>query len=435
MRRWSRVALSGAAVVALAGTLLAVGAAAGSSPAPETQARGTSVSSASPLDASISKLQTDLRRIPGNYRGWAELGLAYVQKARLTADPTLYIKADGALATSLKVMPKDNDLALTGQATLASARHDFAGALALTDRSLKINPYSATTYAVRSDALTELARYDDARTSIQQLLDLRPGSDGLTRASYAFELRGDVTRARSLLEQAAKEAFAPSDQAFAQYYLGELAFNNSDLAGARAAYDEALRLDPTYLAALGGRAKVAAAEGDPQAALADYREVVQRLPLPLYLVEIGELLEATGQTEAARQQYDVVRAAQQLYAAAGQDVDTELAVFEADHGTPQAALASAKKAFGKRPQAIFTQDAYAWALHTNGDTAQALPLARQAVRLGFNYPIFYYHLGVIEAAAGNKARAVAALDKALALNPEWNPLQAPKARALLATLR
>ncbi|MBC7372933.1 MAG: tetratricopeptide repeat protein, partial [Frankiales bacterium] len=154
-----------------------------------------------------------------------------------------------------------------------------------------------------------------------------------------------------------------------------------------------------------------------------------------YLVEIGELLEATGQTAAAREQYDVVRAAQQLFAAAGQDVDTELAVFEADHGTPQAALAAAKKAFAKRPKAIFTQDAYAWALHANGDTAQALQLARQSVRLGFNYPIFYYHLGVIEAAAGNKARAVTALDKALALNPEWNPLQAPKARALLATLR
>ena len=434
MRRWSRVALSGAAVVALAGTLLAVGAASG---APSTPAPATAPSRAPAVDAltaSITSLQADLVRVPGNFRAWSELGLAYVQQARLTADPGLYTRADGAFDKSLGLRPVDNDTALTGKASLAAARHDFAGALALTDQSLKINDFSATTYAVRSDALTELGRYDDARNAIQKMLDLRPGVDASTRASYAFELRGDVARSRELLTMAAKQTVNPVDIAFAQYYLGELAWNSGDLAGATAAYQAGLDADPAYLPLVAGRAKVLAATGDPTAAAAEYRRVVERLPLPEYLVAYGELLEATGQKDAAEEQYAVLRATQRLYAANGQDVDTELAVFEADHGTPAAAVASAKKAYAKRPNAIFTQDAYAWALHAAGRDAEALPIAKASVRLGLRFPALYYRLGAVAAAAGDTVTAKAALTKALALNPQFSPLHAPKAKALLDSL-
>lgn len=434
MRPWSRIALSAVAIAGLAAGMLAAGAAEGApseAPLPSTSAAAT----VSPLDASILKLQADLDRVPGNFRAWADLGLAYVQKARLTADPGFYTRADGAFAKSLELRPNDNDLALTGQASLAASRHDFADALALTDRSLKINGFSATTYAVRSDALTELGRYDEARAAIQRLLDLRPGGvDGFTRASYSFELRGDDVRASELLERATQASRAPADVAFAYFYLGELAWNRGDLTAASAAYEAGLVADPNYMQLVAGRAKVLAARGDTAAAASEYRTAVERLPLPEFLVSYGELLEATGQDDAAAEQYAVLRATQKIYAASGQDVDTELAVFEADHGTATSALASAKKAYAKRPNAIFTQDAYAWALHANGLDAQALPIAKQSIRLGYRFPAFYYRLGAIALAAGDRTTAKAALTKALALNPEFSPLHAPKARALLRTL-
>lgn len=435
MRRWTRVALSGAAVLALTGTLLAVGAASGSPDVEPAPSSAPAVAAVDPLTQAITGLQADLDRVPGNFRAWSELGLAYVQQARLTADPGLYARAEGAFDESLALRPEDNDTALTGKASLAAARHDFAAALALTDRSLAANAFSATTYAVRSDALTELGRYDEARTAVQQLLDLRPGVDGYTRASYAFELRGDVVRARELLEQAAREAAAPADVAFAQFYLGELAWSSGDLEGARTAYEEGLASDDGYLPLVAGRAKVLAATGDPTAAAAEYRRVVEQLPLPEFLLAYGELLEATGQAEAAEEQYAVLRATQQLYAANGQDVDTELALFEADHGTPAAAVASAEKAYAKRPDAIFTQDAYAWALHAAGRSREALPIAQASTRLGLRSPALYYRLGTVAAAAGDTATARAALTKALALNPAFSPLHAPMARALLDSLR
>jgi tetratricopeptide (TPR) repeat protein len=435
MQRWARGALSGLAVLGLAAGLLAVGAAAGSPPDSAPAPAGSAAPAGDPLARSIADLQADLERVPGNFRSWSELGFLYLRQARTTADPSLYGKAERAFDRALELRPENNDTALTGKAALAAARHDFAQALTLSDQALVMNAFNPTTLAVRIDALTELGRYDQARTTTQELLDLRPGVDAFSRGSYALELRGDVERAGALLRQAAAIAADPADIAFAQYYLGELAWNTGDLQAARASYDDALVADPDYLPALAGRAKVLAAEGDAPAAMELYSTVVDRLPQPEFLVAYGELLEATGRTDEAQEQFAVVRAVQQLFAANGQDVDTELALFEADHGDPAAAVALAEQAYAKRPDSVFTQDAYAWALHAAGRSTQALPIARQAVRLGLQSPALYYRLGAVEAAAGKPAAARISLQKALSLNPQFSPLHAPKAAALLASLQ
>lgn len=436
MRRVQRIALSGVAVLALTGGLIAAGTVLaaprdGASTDNRTEAAGAAPA-LDPTTRAINRLQTELVRVPGKYTGWSELGFAYLQQARLTADPSYYGKADGAFAKSLSLRPDDNDTALAGQASLAASRHDFADALVLTTRALKINNFSPTTWAVRTDALNELGRYDDARTAVQRVLDLNPGGvDGLTRASYVLELSGDTARAAELLTMAAAAARAPADIAFAQYYLGELAWNDGNLTAASAAYEAGLAADPGYLPLVAGRAQVLAARGDTSAAAAEYRRVVEKLPTSQFLLAYGELLQATGQQQAAQDQYAVLRATSRLYAASGQDVDTEQALFEADHGTPAAALASAQKAYAKRPEAMLTQDAYSWALHVNGRDAEALPIARASVRRGWHQAPLYYRLGVIEAAVGNTAQAKAALTRALDLNPMFSPLYAPKARALL----
>ena len=434
MRSWVRTAALGAGTVGLAAALFVVGAAVG---APTGEVPATSTPSPAvledPLARGIADLQAKLTRQPTNAPAWTELGAVYLQQARVTADPSLYAKADEAFTRSLQLRPDDNADALTGRAQLAAVRHDFAEALRVVDSALRINDFSATAYGVKVDALTELGRYDEARAAAQRMLDLRPGVDAFARASYQLELRGDVAGARAAMQRAAETANG-SDEAFARFYLGELAWNNGDARAAREAYDAALAADPGYLPALAGQAKALAAAGDATAALALYRDAVERSLLPEHVVALGELLEATGQTAAAREQYDVVRATQQLFAAAGADVDLELALFEADHGTPAKALEYAGAAYEARPMSILTQDAYAWALHRAGRSAEALPIARKALRLGTNLPSLRYHLGVIEAANGNRTEARRWLTSALSLNPSFSPLQAPAARRLLKTL-
>jgi len=422
-----------AAVVGLAGVLLIAGAATGPSGGSDAAAPAAPVLAADPVAASVARLQADLRRVPANHRAWAELGAAYVQQARLSADPGLYGKAEGALAESLRLRPAGNDLALSGQAALAAARHDFARAVELSDAALAVNAYSAGALAVQVDGLVELGRYEQSRAVLERLLQLRPGVDSFTRASYAFELQGDVDSAREALERARAVTTVPADLAFAEHYLGELAWNTGAVDEAARRYDAALAADPSYLLSLAGRARVKAVRGDVKGALADYRYAVSRQPQPATLVEFGELLQAQGRTAEAKEQYAVVRATQQLYAASGQVVDAELALFEADHGDPSQAVKLAARAHAARPDSIITQDAYAWALHAAGRNAEALPLAKAAVRTGLPSAAFRYHLGAIKAALGDPS-ARQDLKAALALNSGWNPLQAPRARALLAGL-
>ena len=441
-RKGARALLSLGAVVVLAGGLLAAGAAFGGptgDPGDSPSQAPAAVSASSPtspdaLAAGITRLQEELKRVPANDQAWAELGAGYVQQARITADPTLYGKADGAFAESLRLRPEANDAALAGQASLEAARHEFAKAVQLCDQALQVNPYSSAALAVKVDGLIELGRYADSRTVLDKLLRIRPGVDSFSRASYALELQGDVDGARAALERALGTAQAPADQAFVQHYLGELAWNSGDVDTAARSYDAALAADPAYVPPLAGKARAEAARGDVEAALTDYRAAVARQPQPATLVELGELLEASGRTAEADQQYAVVRATQQLYASSGQVVDAELSLFEADHGDPAEAVRLAERAYAARPKSIIVQDAYAWALHAAGRDREALPLARAAVRTGLHSASLSYHLGVVEQAVGHTPAARKALSRALELNPAWNPLNAPRARALLDSL-
>jgi tetratricopeptide (TPR) repeat protein len=394
---------------------------------------GVPAGSSAALAATIAAAQRRLARLPADWATWAELGVAYVQQARLTADPAYYPKAEGAVRRSFEVQPSGNFLGLIGRGALAAARHDFPAALQAGQRAAVIDPYSAAAQGVITDALIELGRYDEAWVAVQRMVDLRPDTGSLARASYAAELRGDPARARQLLADALQLAPSPVDAGFACYYLGELAWNSGDLAGAGGWYAEGLRRAPDYLPLLSGRARVAAAQGRFAAAIADYRTLVARQPQPGYLIEYGDLLAARGDAAGAAAQYAVLRTEEKLFAAQGVNVDLELALFDADHGAPARALTEARAEYAVR-RSVAVEDGLGWALHVNGRDADALPHARAAVRLGTRSALFRYHLGAIEAALGDRAGARRDLAGALGLNPHFSPLHAPRAQAALRRL-
>jgi tetratricopeptide (TPR) repeat protein len=426
----------GAVVV---GVLLVIGAGAVLNPpdrAPTAEPRPRAVSQSGPgqdLGAAVKQAQDHLRKFPADWSGWAGLGMAYVQQGRITADPAYYPRAEGAFQRSLKVRPKENALALAGQGALAAARHDFPAALRHGQQAAAIDPYLAAAHGVAGDALIELGRYPEAFQAIQRMVDAKPDTSSYSRASYAWELRGDTGQARSALEQALAVAPGPDDAGFALYYLGELAFNAGDLKTAAARYEEGTKRAAEYLPLRAGKAKLLAAQGKNKEAIAEYRAVVARLPQAAYVTELGELLAATGDKAGAEQQFGLVRAEQKLLAQNGVATDLELALFDADHGQPKAALTSAEKAYQTR-KSIFGADALGWALHVNGRNAEALKHAREAVRLGARSAQLYYHLGMIESALGQREAARTHLDQALKINPHFSVRQAPTARTALAAI-
>jgi tetratricopeptide (TPR) repeat protein len=429
--------LGGAVLAVTAAALLTVALLAAlrphSAPPAAAPAAGPTTGPTDPLSREIQGLQQQLRAQPDDYVGWGTLGIDYVQRAKDTVDPAYYPKAEGVLQRSLRLNTADNFVAMAGMADLRAAQHDFPEALAWAQRANRINPYNSTIYGALADAYTQLGRYDDAAHAVQRMLDLKPGTPSLTRAEYVFELRGQVDQARAVLQRALADATTPAEQAFTHYYLGELALASGDARQALAEQNLGLSVDPGYPDLLEGRAKAEAALGQQQAALRDFAAVVARVPQPQYVVEAGEYLESLAMREQAQQDYDLFATEMKLFTSNGVQLDVEPTLFYADHGSPALALRYGAAGIRARPF-LEMDDAYAWALHVNHRDAEALTWADKAMATGMRNALFAYHRGMIEKALGQRTAARHDLSQALALNPAFNPLQAPVARRALAEL-
>ncbi|MEU4557156.1 tetratricopeptide repeat protein [Actinoplanes sp. NPDC023936] len=416
------VSVLGVALVVAAGALLAPSG--DPAPARPAAARGTD-----PITAAQHRLQ----RLPRDWTTWAELGMAYVQRARSTGNPADYPLAEQSLDRSLEIRPDRNAAALTGMGALAAARHDFPAALRHGRAAIAVDPYQAAAIGVVADALTELGRYREAFEAIQRMVDLRPDTAAYARASYSWELRGDPGRATGAMRRALDAASATPDILFARYHLGELAFGTGDLAAAAAEFEQGLRLAPENAPLRVGRARVHAARGDTATAVSEYRAVVAADPSPAYATELGDLLSALGQDTAAAEQYTLAEAGWATQRGGGVPPEPDAVLFAADHGD-RAALGRARQLYAARPS-IAAADALAWALRAAGRPAEALRRADEALRLGSRDALLHYHRGMILADLGRDEPARAALTTALRLNPHFSVRHVPLAKAALTSGR
>lgn len=385
-------------------------------------------------DARIRSLQATVKAHPSDPRGYASLAQAYLQKVRETGDASFYTRADAVLKTALRLDPRSPDATVVA-GTLALARHDFVGALELGRRARTLAPELASPYAVVVDALIELGRYDQAGTTLQRWVDLKPTLASYSRVSYWRELHGDLNGAAAALRDAISAGGDVAENgAYVQTLLGNLDLQRGRVRSAELAYRAALARFGGYVPAQAGLARVAAAHGDLPGATRRWRSVVGRLPLPEYVVGLGETELAAGRGAAARRDLALVGAEEKLLKAAGVDTDVDLAVFEASHGSPARAVELATRAWAAAPS-VRSSDALGWALTRAGHPAQGLRHAQEALRLGSRDAMFLYHAAVAAHGAGRDGMAKTWLRRALADNPRFSPLYGPKARRMLGALR
>jgi tetratricopeptide (TPR) repeat protein len=205
---------------------------------------------------------------------------------------------------------------------------------------------------------------------------------------------------------------------------------------------QTLEAQPDYIYAFAGIARVRAAQGRYDQAIDFYQQIVKTLPLPEFVIALGEVYEANRQPNEAKQQYDLVRAMQQLNAGAGMDVDLELALFDADHpasdlgagaADPAQAVQRARASYARRPS-IYGADALAWALYQHGEYREAQRYSQLALQLGTRDAAMHYHAGMIALALDDRPTAREQLRQALAINPYFSVRYAEPARQKLAQL-
>jgi tetratricopeptide (TPR) repeat protein len=375
-----------------------------------------------PLDSPaerISALEARVEAAPDDASAWQALGLAYVREAIRAGDPSLYGASATAFDRADALAPGAGET-IVGRGVLALTLHQFSEAARLGAEARAADPYDGDALAVLVDATVELGHYDEAASLLDDLLALRPGLAAFSRLSYLRELNGDVAGARLAIQQAETAgAGAPFDIATVLAIRGDLELKQGNVDAAETAYRAALEISPEVVQAEIGMARVEAASGSDRSldrAIDRLEAVTSRQPLPGALVLLGELQSLAGRRADAESSFDLVRSVTMLQEAAGVDVDLELALFEADHGSAERAVELARASYADRPT-IYAADALGWALRQAGDPAGAVPFAEEALRLGTADPLLRFHAAAVFADAGDPARARAELRETFGLNP------------------
>lgn len=384
-------------------------------------------------------LENRVRSDSEDFGAYNKLAGLYLQRARETDDLAFLELAKRAAQSSLAIIPPEQNTG--GLGALAQAEfsaHDFTSARDHARQLTKIDGGKSYPYLLLGDALLELGDYEEAERTLRQAVRVGGGISQSSEPRFGrlALLRGDHAQARNHYANAlalALNSAAPSGEtvAWLHWQLGETAFATGDYAAAERHYRDALTTLPDYLRAVAALGRARAAQGDLPAGIKMFEQVVQRLPDPTFIATLGDFYSLAGREAEAAAQYKLVEQIARLSETNGVLYNRQLALFYADHDLkPQEAYALALKEYETRRD-IYGADAVAWTAFKAGKIEEAQAAMKEALRLGTRDARLFYHAGLIARAAGDKSTARNSLQQALKLNPQFDPLQASRARLAL----
>ncbi|PWU18480.1 MAG: hypothetical protein C5B48_14720 [Candidatus Rokuibacteriota bacterium] len=391
-------------------------------------------------DQIIQLYQSHAAKSPRDIQTYNKLGVAYIQKARETGDFRYYDLAEQALQHSLELGPDPvaAGTATSGLALVSLGRHQFRAAVSQAEKALAYGP-TPPVYAIVGDAYVEMGEYEKASGAYSKML-AAPGSHPESRLWYLQFLRGDPEGAIQEVQRTIKALTATDlprgNVAWTQVQLGDLFFQVGDIGKSEKAYRDALLSFPGYHLALAGLARVQAAQKRYQDAVKLYEQALAVIPLPEYVVGLGDVYTKMGRPQEAKRQYDLVQYIGTLNSIPHTRAvyNRELALFFADHDLKlRETLERAERELDVRWD-IFSYDLLAWALYKNGKLQDARSAMTEALKLGTKDARLFFHAGMIHRALGDRDKAREYLQRALATNSSFHLLQVEVAERTLKEL-
>ena len=382
-------------------------------------------------DDQIALYQKWAKGDPVNIQTQTLLAAAYIQKTRETADPGYLERSNALVARVLERQPRNYEAWRLRNIIELNRHHfsivaDYAGQL--TTRA----PSDPENWGTLGDALMELGRYSDAEKAYAKMAAIKVSLFSLNRLAYYKFVTGDSQAALSAMRQAVEAgAPYPENKAWCLADLGSMYFKLGKLDEAEKSYREAIAAFPGQHLAHAGLGAVLASRGRSREAIESYIHAQAIVPLPQYSGALADLYAAEGKAEDAAKQNANIDMIAHLEEAVGQKANRTLALVYANQGRNlDRALALAEADLDLRHD-IYTWDALSWVEYKRGRLDEALKASHEALKTGAKEPLLLYHAGVIERASGDVEGGRKLLESALALNPRFDPVQAPAARKAL----
>ncbi|MFN2476501.1 MAG: tetratricopeptide repeat protein [Chthoniobacterales bacterium] len=394
-------------------------------------------------EAAIRFYTARVQRDAEDTRSQNALAELYLQRVRETGNEDYLPLALNAARASLAAVEAERNIGgLTGLAHAEFANHDFAAARDHAMQLTPLQPDRGEPYAILADARIELGDYGGANEALQRLQELDANNAGTeTRLARFAVLHGDADAAQQHLHKAL--ALLQSLQqppaetiAWCHWQLGEVTFSMGDAKNAESHYRDALAIVPDYFRALLSLGRLSAARGDLQVAIEYYERAVRIIPAVDSMAALGDLYHLAGRERDAAARYELVeQLGEHSRVVHGSPYNRNIALFYADHGVkPEEAYALARGEYDAGRHDIYGADALAWTALKSGRIAEAQAAIKEALKLGTLDARLLYHAGMIAHAAGDQAAAIKYLQRALALNPGFDPLQTKVVRETLRSL-
>lgn len=365
-----------------------------------------------------------------------QLAGLYMQRGRESGDESNYFEAEGYARRSVAERTNRNGASFVTLASALLAQHRFVEADSVVTALVRLEPDIPQYRSMLGEIKLELGDYDAARLAFDSMYARRTHLSIAPRLARWMELNGNSTGARKLLRAALDDAKSRRDiprEQIAWFYLrvGDIELRNGRTRAARTAFTDGLALEPDDYRLLAAMARLEAADGHPGKAI-EYGERAMEIKLdPATLGTIGDAYAARRDTARADEYFRTMEVA-----VSGQPGAFHRAwsLFLLDHGRRTADVLANVRAELETRKDVYGYDLLAWALYRSGRFADAAVAMKQAMRLGTQDAMLFYHAGMIEHAAGNEAMARSFLQRAIQINPQFHPTQPQEAREVLASM-
>ena len=366
----------------------------------------------------------------------SRLAMLYLQRARETGSYPDYERAAELAQQSLTLRESHNEETYVLLTSALLAKHAFIDALSSARRLYASDTTSASHTALLAEVELEVGDYAAAASHFTAVARAADKPSIAARLARWYEVTGRLQKAQAILQQSARRLRASSDVpreqvAWFQYRLGELYLRAGNNAAADSAFRRALAVLPTDYRALGGLARLAAANRDWVSAI-DYGSKAIAVQLdPATLGTMSDAYAALGDTAQASSFADAMATAALSQPGA---IHRAWGLFLLDHDRDVARVLREARADVVHRRDVYGYDLLAWASYKAGRIDDARQAAAAALSQGTEDATLFYHAGMIAVAAGDSASGRAFLAKALVLNPTFSATQATLARRTFESL-